>query len=151
MKLTGKKTAPYRYLAPTILLMIVFMVIPICMVIGYSFVDKAVVSQNPQFIGLENYKTIFADNEYIGAISNTIIFVVVSVVAHLILGMLFAMLLNSKYFKSRTKTIARVIYILPWVFTASVVAILWKLMLQPSGIVNYLLSIFPQISRIPSG
>ena len=147
MKLTGKKTAPYRYLAPTILLMIVFMVIPICMVIGYSFVDKAVVSQNPQFVGLENYKTIFADNEYIGAISNTIIFVVVSVVAHLILGMLFAMLLNSKYFKSRTKTIARVIYILPWVFTASVVAILWKLMLQPSGIVNYLLSIFPQISR----
>lgn len=39
MKLTAKKTAPYRYLAPTILLMIVFMVIPICMVIGYSFVD----------------------------------------------------------------------------------------------------------------
>ena len=73
------------------------------MVIGYSFVDKAVVSQNPQFIGLENYKTIFADNEYIGAISNTIIFVVVSVVAHLILGMLFAMLLNSKYFKAGQK------------------------------------------------
>ena len=147
MKLTGKKTAPYRYLAPTIILMIVFMVIPICMVIGYSFVDGAVVSQNPEFVGLENYKTIFADSEYIGAISNTIIFVVVSVVAHLVLGMLFAMLLNSKYFGTRTKTIARVVYILPWVFTASVVAILWKLMLQPSGIVNYLLSVFPQISQ----
>ena len=147
MKLTGKKTAPYRYLAPTIILMIVFMVIPICMVIGYSFVDGAVVSQNPEFVGLENYKTIFADSEYIGAISNTIIFVVVSVVAHLVLGMLFAMLLNSKYFGTRTKTIASVVYILPWVFTASVVAILWKLMLQPSGIVNYLLSVFPQISQ----
>ena len=94
MKLTGKKTAPYRYLAPTIILMIVFMVIPICMVIGYSFVDGAVVSQNPEFVGLENYKTIFADSEYIGAISNTIIFVLVIFVAHLVLGMLFAMLLN---------------------------------------------------------
>ena len=147
MKLTAKKTAPYRYLAPTILLMIVFMVIPICMVIGYSFVDGAVVSKNPDFVGLANYKAICADSEYLGAISNTIIFVVVSVVAHLVLGMLFAMLLNTKYFGTRTKTIARVIYILPWVFTASVVAILWKLMLQPSGIVNYLLSVFPQISQ----
>lgn len=147
MNILGKKTTPYRYLFPTLLLMIVFMVVPICMVIGYSFVDKAVVSKHPVFVGLENYKKLFSDSGYLGSVSNTLIFVVVSVVAHLVLGMLFAMLLNSKYFSTRTKTIARVIYILPWVFTASVVAILWKLMLQPSGIVNYILSIFPQISR----
>lgn len=147
LNILGKKTAPYRYLFPTLLLMIVFMVVPICMVIGYSFVDKAVVSKHPVFVGLENYKKLFSDSGYLGSVSNTLIFVVVSVVAHLVLGMLFAMLLNSKYFSTRTKTIARVIYILPWVFTASVVAILWKLMLQPSGIVNYILSIFPQISR----
>lgn len=147
MKLIGKKTTPYRYLAPTLILMIVFMVVPICMVIGYSFVDRAVVSQNPAFVGLDNYKTLFADSQYWNAVINTIIFVLVSVVAHLVLGMIFAMLLNSKYFATRTKTIARVVYILPWVFTASVVAILWKLMLQPSGIVNYILSVFPQISR----
>ena len=147
MKLVGKKTAPYRYLAPTLILMIVFLVVPICMVIGYSFVDRAVVSQNPAFVGLDNYKTLFADSQYWNAVINTIIFVLVSVAAHLVLGMIFAMLLNSKYFSTRTKTIARVVYILPWVFTASVVAILWKLMLQPSGIVNYILSIFPQISK----
>ena len=147
MKLFGKKTAPYRYLAPTLLLMIVFLVIPICMVIKYSFLDRAVVSPNPQFVGLENYKTLFADSAFWNAVSNTIIFVVVSVVAHLIIGMVFAMLLNSKYFSTKTKTIARVIYILPWVFTASVVAILWKLMLQPSGIVNYLLDFLPQVTR----
>jgi len=147
LKLVGKKTAPYRYLAPTLILMIVFMVVPICMVIGYSFVDRAVVSQNPAFVGLDNYKTLFADSQYWNAVINTIIFVLVSVAAHLVLGMIFAMLLNSKYFSTRTKTIARVVYILPWVFTASVVAILWKLMLQPSGIVNYILSIFPQISK----
>lgn len=147
MKLFGKKTAPYRYLFPTLVLMIVFLVVPICMVISYSLVDKAVVSPEPIFVGLENYKNLFADDKFWNAVSNTIIFVAVSVIAHLVLGMIFAMLLNSKYFKTRTKTIARVIYILPWVFTASVVAILWKLMLQPSGIVNYLLSVLPQVSR----
>lgn len=147
MKLFGKKTTPYRYLLPTLILMIVFLVVPIIMVIRYSFVDKAVVSPNPAFVGLANYAELFADSSFWNAVSNTIIFVVVSVVAHLVIGMIFAMLLNSKYFSNGTKTIARVVYILPWVFTASVVAILWKLMLQPSGIINYLLSAFPQISR----
>ncbi len=147
MKLLGKKTAPYRYLAPTLVLMLVLLVIPICMVISYSFMDNAVVSSDPEFIGVENYVTLFADSEFWTAVTNTIIFVAVSVIAHLVLGMIFAMLLNSKYFKTRTKAIARVIYILPWVFTASVVAILWKLMLQPSGIVDYLLSFLPQVTR----
>ena len=130
--LAGKRSAPYRYLLPTITLMVVFMVVPIFMVISYSFADKAVISKNPSFVGLENYYKLFKDAGYWKSVYNTIVFVVVSVVAHLVIGMLFAMLLNSKYFSVRTKTIARVIYILPWVFTASVVAILWKLMLQPS-------------------
>lgn len=147
LKVFGKKTAPYRYLAPTLILMVVFLVIPIGMVVQYSFVDKAVVSPNPEFVGVANYKELFANSAFWNAVSNTIIFVVVSVVAHLAIGMLFAILLNSKYFKYRTKAIARVIYILPWVFTASVVAILWKLMLQPSGIVDYLLQFLPNISR----
>ncbi|HIZ06936.1 MAG TPA: sugar ABC transporter permease [Candidatus Eubacterium avistercoris] len=147
MKSIGKSTTPYRYLIPTLALLIVFLVIPICMVVRYSFLDNAVVSPDPVFVGLENYKTLFADAQFWGAVKHTVIFVVVSVVAHLVIGMIFAMLLNTKYFKTRTKTIARVIYILPWVFTASVVAILWKLMLQPSGIVNYLLSFLPQVSQ----
>ncbi|MCU6763789.1 Inner membrane ABC transporter permease protein ycjO [uncultured Roseburia sp.] len=147
MKSIGTKTTPYRYLAPTLILMVVFLVVPICMVIGYSFVDKAIVSPDPTFVGWENYKTLFADQEFWGAVSHTIVFVIVSVVAHLVIGMIFAMLLNSRYFKTRTKTVARVIYVLPWVFTASVIAILWKLMLQPSGIVNAVLSFLPQVSQ----
>lgn len=147
MKILGKKSAPYRYLAPTLILMIVFLVVPIGMVIQYSFVDRAVVSPNPEFVGLANYQELFANSAFWNAVSNTIVFVVVSVVAHLAIGMLFAILLNSKYFKSRTKAIARVIYILPWVFTALVVAILWKLMLQPSGIIDYLLQFLPNISK----
>ncbi|EGG90462.1 hypothetical protein HMPREF0491_02807 [Lachnospiraceae oral taxon 107 str. F0167] len=145
--LAGKKSAPYRYLLPTITLMIVFMVVPIFMVVTYSFADKAVISKNPSFVGLENYYKLFKDSNYWKSVYNTIIFVAVSVIAHMVIGMLFAILLNSKYFSVRTKTIARVIYILPWVFTASVVAILWKLMLQPSGIINYILSLFPHVNR----
>lgn len=138
----GKKIRPYLYLSPTIILMIVLLVIPICLIITYSFQNNAVVTKNPVFVGLYNYEKILKDKEFRNAVVTTIIFVSVNVVAHVSLGMCFALLLNAKELKSGTKTVARVIYVLPWVFTASVVAILWKLMLQPSGIVNYLLQFF---------
>ena len=135
-----KKSAPYLFLSPTLILMVVLLVIPICLVVKYSFQDNAIVVKAPEFVGFENYGKILGDEDFWNAAKNTVIFVVFSVAAHLVLGMCFALLLNTDYFGRRTKTIARVIYVLPWVFTASVIAILWKLMLQPHGIVDYLLS-----------
>lgn len=134
------RATPYLFLSPTLIVIIVLLVVPICLVVKYSFFNNAIVVKNPTLVGLANYVRILTDNEFGLAIKNTLFFVIVSVVAHIVLGMCFALLLNTKYFKTRTKTIARVIYVLPWVFTASVIAILWKLMLQPQGIVNYLLS-----------
>jgi multiple sugar transport system permease protein len=122
--------------------MLVLMVVPIYLIIKYSFQNNAIVVADPEFVWLDNYKKILSDSEFWGAVKTTFVFVTVSVAAHIILGMCFALLLNTKYFKTRTKTIARVIYVLPWVFTASVIAILWKMMLQPAGIVDYILSIF---------
>jgi multiple sugar transport system permease protein len=131
---------PYLFLTPTVVLMLLLLVFPIVLVIYYSFLNNAIVINNPVFVGFQNYREMFADDEFWGAVKNTTFFVGVSVVGHMVIGMGFALLLNSDYIKSTPKTVARVIYILPWVFTASVIAILWKLMLQPSGIVNYLLS-----------
>jgi multiple sugar transport system permease protein len=136
----ANKATPYLFLSPTLIVLIVLLVIPICMVVQYSFLDNAIMIKHPTFVGLANYVEILTGSEFWNAIKNTLFFVVISVVAHIVLGMCFALLLNTKYFKTRTKTIARVIYVLPWVFTASVIAILWKLMLQPQGIVDYLLS-----------
>lgn len=140
MKKLKKASTPYLFLAPTIILMIVLLIVPICMIFQYSFLNNAIVEKSPEFVGWKNYVKILGDDDFWNAVKNTIFFVVVSVAAHLLLGMGFALMLNSSYFGTRTKTIARVIYVLPWMFTASVIAILWKLMLQPQGIVDYLLS-----------
>ncbi|MGD1819175.1 MAG: carbohydrate ABC transporter permease [Pleomorphochaeta sp.] len=135
-----RKIEPYAFLTPTAIIITVLLIIPIAMVISYSFLNNAVVTRNPEFVGLENYVTVLSDSEFWSAIVHTIIFVSISVIGHLVIGMGFALLINSDYFDSTTKTIVRVIYFMPWIFTASVVAVLWKLMLQPQGIVNYLLS-----------
>lgn len=134
-----KKAAPYLYLSPTIILMIVLMLIPIVMVISYSVMNNVIMNKNPIYIGLENYKTILTDEVFHTTIYNTLFFTVGSVVMHMVIGLLFAMLLNSKLFSTGTKSFFRVIYILPWVFTAAIIAILWRLLLNPNGIINYFL------------
>jgi ABC-type sugar transport systems, permease components len=49
---------------------------------------------------------------------------------------------NSKAVNSSIKTILRVFFIMPWVFTAVIIAIIWRLILDPSGVINYLLMDF---------
>ena len=134
-----KKLTPYGYLLPTIILLLILLVIPVIMVIGYSFFDNVIVNKNPVFVGLKNYATVLRDKNFWNAISNTLFFVIVSMVAHLVIGMVFALVLNTRYLGNKTKGIFRVIYALPWMFTASVIAILWRMMLDPSGVLNYLM------------
>lgn len=134
-----KKLTPYGYLLPTIILLFILLVIPVIMVIGYSFFDNVIVNKNPVFVGLKNYATVLHDKNFWNAISNTLFFVVVSMVAHLVIGMVFALVLNTRYLGNKTKGIFRVIYALPWMFTASVIAILWRMMLDPIGVLNYLM------------
>lgn len=141
MNMFIRKSEPYRYLLPTLLLVAVLLAIPIFMVIGYAFFDNVIVNPTPKFVGLENFKKLFADDDFWVAVKNTLIFVCVSVVIHMFLGILFAMLLNTRYLGNKSKAIFRTIYILPWVFTASVIAILWVMMMNPNGILNYILEV----------
>ncbi|MDF2985354.1 MAG: sugar transporter permease [Eubacterium sp.] len=135
-----KKLSPYAYLSPTIILMTVLMLIPIIMVILYSFKDNVIMSKNPVFTGISHYTDILSDSTFHQAIFNTLYFTVMSVIFHFILGLSFAMLLNTRVLQPVTKSIFRVIYVLPWVFTATIIAILWRLMLNPNGIVNYIIT-----------
>ena len=137
---SAKGAAPYGYLSPTMLLIFVLMIIPIAMVVSYSFKDNVIVEQNPVFAGLANYTTVLTDPDFLAALKNTFIFIVLSTAAHLVLGLSFAMMLNTPLLGGVTKAIFRIVYILPWLFTVAVIAVIWRLMLDPSGVVNYVLT-----------
>ncbi len=142
----GKRLTPYLYLSPTLVLMIVLMLVPIVIVIGYSFYDNVIMNKHPVYIGIKNYTEIFTDKNFHQTIYNTAFFTISSVVFHMIIGLTFSMLLNSKLLHRTTRSIFRVIFVLPWVFTAAIIAILWRLMLNPNGIVNYFLTLFGTIN-----
>ncbi|MBR3201950.1 MAG: sugar ABC transporter permease, partial [Solobacterium sp.] len=125
-----KKTmTPYGYLMPTLALMMILLVIPIIMVIRYSLYDNVIANKNPVFVGLANYKTVLTDSAFWTAVGHTMFFVIVSIIAHMIIGMIFALILNTRYLHDRTKGIFRAVYALPWMFTASVIAITWRMVL----------------------
>ena len=137
--LIKRKLEPYGFISPTVLLLLLLMVIPVFLVIRYSFMDNVIVNQNPLFVGLENYRNMIADEKFIIAVKNTAFFTIVSVIAHLIIGLSFATLLNSELLSKTTRTIYRMIYILPWLFTVAIIAILWRMILNPLGVLNYII------------
>jgi multiple sugar transport system permease protein len=134
-----QRLTPFAYLSPTIVLLTILSLLPIAMVFYYSLMDNVIMNQNPVFVGLDNYIEILGDSVFRQAILNTAYFTLMSVIFHLIIGLGFALLLNSKILHPGVRAIYRVIYILPWVITASIIAILWRLMLNPNGVINYLL------------
>ena len=142
-----KKIYPYLYQTPSISLLIILMVIPMVTVINYSFFDNVIMKKSPNFVGLSNYKEILSDNIFWISFYNTIYFTAASIFFHLIIGLAFALLLNYKSLNIIAKSILRVIYIVPWLFTATIVAIIWRLVLDPSGVINYILLSFEMMDE----
>jgi multiple sugar transport system permease protein len=138
-KTLARRLLPYGYLSPTVVLVVVLMVVPIVMVISYSFRDNVIVQENSVFAGFANYTKVLTDADFLAAIKNTAIFISVSTAAHLVLGLAFAMMLNTQLLSGVTKAVFRIVYILPWLFTIAVIAVIWRLLLDPSGVVNYVL------------
>lgn len=136
---TGRRLSPLLYVAPATLLLLLLMLFPMIMVVRYSLMDGAIIQKNPSFVGLENYRTIFTDPIFWQSVGQTLYFTVMSVVFHLLIGLAFALLLNSRRIDPTIRSILRVLYILPWLFTAVIIAIIWRLLLDPNGVVNSVL------------
>lgn len=139
MRQVAKKLIPFAYLSPTLFLLAVLSLLPIGMVFYYSLMSNVIMEKNPIFVGIANYVEIILDHVFQQAVLNTLYFTVMSVIFHLILGLSFALMLNTKLLHPLLRGLFRVLYVLPWVFTATIIAILWRLMLNPNGIINYIL------------
>ena len=134
-----RSLVPFAYISPTAVLLLVLMMLPIILVIGYSFFDNVIVNKSPEFVGIANYIEVLTDPVFLIALRNTLVFTFVSVAAHLVLGLVFAMLLNTKLLSTASKAIWRAVYVLPWLFTVAIIAVLWRLLLNPNGVINFLL------------
>lgn len=130
---------PYWFVTPVSALILVLMVIPIIIVIGYSTLDNVIMQPESSFVGLANYVSVFADETFWIALQNSLFFTISSVIAHFVLGLFFASMLNTRLLSPAVKAIFRTLFILPWLFTVAIIAVLWRMLLNPNGVINYLL------------
>ena len=138
----SRAATPYVFSAPAMSLFFLLMLFPMGMVFRYSVLDGAILQPNPEFVGIANFRAIFSDPVFVQSIGNTLYFTVMSVVFHLIIGLMFALMLSSERVNRTLRSLLRVLFILPWLFTAVIIAIVWRLLLDPNGVVNgYLMAL----------
>jgi multiple sugar transport system permease protein len=118
-------------------LLLVLMIVPIVIVIANSLFTQVITRPGGEFAGIANYTAVLTDPTFWPATLNTAVFAGASVLVHLVMGLGFALLLNSPLLGKVTTAVFRTILILPWLFTAAVIAVLWRLILAPTGVVNY--------------
>lgn len=135
-----EKAAPYLFVSPWIVGVLLFTGGPII----FSFLlslTKWDLLGNPEFVGLENYRTFFSGNsDFLTTIKITLFFTVLNVVITVAASLFLAVLLN---FKVRLIGIFQFFYFVPAVMPSVVMTSCFKLMFNKElGIMNYALSKF---------
>ena len=126
----------YVLIAPAILSAVVFLYVPIAFSGFWSFTEYSGLG-SAKWVGLENYRTLLGDEDFLKALWNTVLFVLIGMGIGPILGFLSALLLNRTV---RFRAFFRGAYFLPVMTSLVVVASIWKILLSDQGIINQLLS-----------
>ena len=122
------------FLAPSLLGLLIFIVIPIISSLWYAFNDWNLLSP-PEFIGLANFQELFEDDQFWRALGYTLTFIVLYVPTVFVLGLALAIFLNQKF---KGMIVVRTSTFLPVVASWVVVSLIWKWIFNPSfGLVNY--------------
>ncbi|PMQ01160.1 MAG: ABC transporter permease [Dictyoglomus sp. NZ13-RE01] len=133
-----KKIIPYLLIAPAMLIMIAVTFYPLVYSFYIAMTNMSMYSFfNPKFIGLENFKKIFSDIEFYILFFRTVIWTVVNVFFHVVIGVMLALLLNKRLPGSG---LFRILLILPWATPQYIVALTWRNMFNfRYGAINLLL------------
>ncbi|OCA86943.1 carbohydrate ABC transporter permease [Bacillus sp. FJAT-27986] len=134
MKLTNKtKGAFILGILPAFLLYIVFAIYPILQSFYYSLMDWNGFNEMT-FVGLDNFKKLFADSLFWNSVKNNIYVVLVSVLGQVPLALFFALLLNRKM---KGAKLFRTIGFLPVVLSTVVISLTWSLIFNSrNGLIN---------------
>lgn len=90
------RLAGYLLAAPAVILLLVFTVYPVCYLFYRSLMGGNLITNNPKFVGLENYQALFTSDDFREVLLNTAIYTLITVVMTMILAVLIAAWLNSK-------------------------------------------------------
>ena len=130
-------TTSYLFLLPFLLFFVVFVIVPMISCVYAGFFDAVLGRDEKTFVGFANYVKLFNDPEFINALWNTIIIVVVSVPVTCVFSLWVASII-SKLNVAATSAF-RCIFYLPVVTGSVAVTMVWKWIYDNyNGVLNYL-------------
>lgn len=140
MRIYYQRLLPYLFLAPSLLLLVVFVYGPALENIIYSFFSWSSMDPDWRYVGLANYKHLFSNPIFWTSLANNTIYAVVSVAVQVFIALCIAAVLEAKIFRKRLTTLFRTTFFLPSILPVTVVGLLWQLIYQPSiGLIDQLL------------
>jgi sorbitol/mannitol transport system permease protein len=130
-------------LLPALLYVVAITQLPFIVSIYYSFTNlkdktQTLIPEPTKFVGLENYKQIFSDSFFRQAVWTSVKMTVLAVLLSLIVGTLFAVLLDRKFLG---RGVIRTLLITPFLLMPVVAALIWKQQMFSSlfGVLNKVL------------
>lgn len=131
----------FLFVSPALIYMLLLIGYPILYNIVLSFQDVSAFNLAAggvrPFVGLQNYRTVFADETMKYAIGNTFFYTAICLAVQFSLGLLFALLFNQKFALAKP---LRGFLVVSWMIPITVTALLFKYMLSPdSGIIDIFL------------
>lgn len=137
-KTLRKQLPNYLFVLPHLAFFLVFLAGPVFFGLWISFRSWQIISPEKPFIGLGNYRYLFADDIFLRAVGNTVRFAILTVVQQACLGLFLALLVNQRF---PLRLAVRVVIFAPVVISVATMGIIWQwLMNKDWGFINYLLT-----------
>lgn len=126
------------YVIVPLLPLVVFWFIPMIFTFVYSFTDWDYISPTYNIVAFDNYVNLLTSSEFYNSLKNTLVFGIGTVVPVLLLGFIFALLINSK---PRGENVFQALLFSPWITPMVAMSIVWSWMFRPDvGLINTLLA-----------
>ena len=130
-----RKLTPYAFLAPAIVLIGTFVLLPMISALIMSFTEYNMIDE-ARFVGTSQYKKLFSDAFFWNALFNSLLYLVVVVPILTIAPIFLAVLVNRKV---KGISVFRAIYYLPVVTSLVVTGLMWKWVYEENGVLNFVL------------
>ena len=131
-RISRQTLVAYAFLAPSLILFLIFRHGPAAFSLVLSFFDWTMVD-DPEFVGTQNFTQLARDDVFWKALWNTVKYTVFAVPPDIIIALGLAVLLNQQL---RGMKFFRLAYFIPVVTSGALVAIVWRWLYQPRGIIN---------------
>lgn len=134
-----RKYAPYIFLLPAVLILVIALIVPLWNAFYLSFFDWDMGTpwESKEFIGLDSYIRMFQDDDVYESVWVTLKFSFWVMFLEMVLGIALALLLEKPI---RGMAVFRTIFILPLMVSPVAVGLIWKYLYDArTGIINYYL------------